>query len=78
VTPAQVSLNYLLRKPIVSAVLIGATKPEQLQDNLKTVEWQLNPDEVKALDMVSALPRLYPQWMLESTRLDRNNPNMIR
>lgn len=78
VTPAQVSLNYLLRKPVVSAVLIGATKPEQLQDNLKTVEWQLNPDEVKALDMVSALPRLYPQWMLESTRLDRNNPNMIR
>jgi aryl-alcohol dehydrogenase-like predicted oxidoreductase len=77
VSPAQVSLNYLLRKPVVSSVLVGATKPEQLQDNLKTVEWQLSPDEVKSLDAVSALPRLYPKWMLDSTRLDRTNPQMI-
>lgn len=77
VSPAQVSINYLLRKPVVSSVLVGATKPEQLQDNLKTVEWQLSPDEVKSLDAVSALPRLYPKWMLDSTRLDRTNPQMI-
>jgi len=77
VTPAQVSLNYLLRKPAVSSVIIGATKVEQLQDNLKTVTWQLSDEEVKSLDAVSELPRLYPKWMLEFTRLDRDNPNML-
>jgi len=77
VTPAQVSLNYLLRKPAVSSVIIGATKIEQLQDNLKSVTWQLSADEVRALDAVSELPRLYPKWMLESTRLDRDNPNIF-
>jgi len=77
VTPAQVSLNYLLRKPAVSSVLIGATKPEQLEDNLKTVEWELAPEEVAALDAVSEPPRIYPRWMLEFTRQDRDNPAVI-
>lgn len=76
VTPAQVSLNYLLRKPTVSSVILGATKPEQLQDNLETVEWTLTDEEMRALDEVSALPRLYPKWMLEFTRLDRTDPKM--
>lgn len=77
VSSAQVSLNYLLRKSPVSSVIIGATKPEQLQDNLKTVEWQLSAEEVAALDEISTPPRLYPHWMLEFTRLDRDNPAMI-
>ena len=77
VSAAQVSLNYLLRKPAVSSVIIGATKPEQLQDNLKTTEWTLTAEEVAALDAVSAPPRLYPGWMLEFTRLDRENPKMV-
>ncbi len=77
VSAAQVSLNYLLRKSPVSSVIIGATKPEQLQDNLKTTEWQLTAEEVAALDAVSAPPRLYPNWMLEFTRLDRDNPQMM-
>ena len=77
VTPAQVSLNYLLRKPGVSSVLVGATKPEQLQDNLKTVEWTLTEEEVKALDAVSEPPRIYPKWMLDFTRFDRDNPQML-
>ena len=77
VSAAQVALNYLLRKSPVSSVIIGATKPEQLQDNLKTVEWQMTAEESAALDAVSAPPRLYPNWMLEFTRLDRDNPNML-
>lgn len=77
VSAAQVSLNYLLRKSTVSSVIIGATKPEQLQDNLKASEWRLSNDEVAALDAVSTPPRLYPNWMLEFTRLDRDNPQMI-
>jgi diketogulonate reductase-like aldo/keto reductase len=58
-------------------VIIGATKIEQLQDNLKAATWQLSDEEVKSLDAVSELPRLYPKWMLEFTKLDRNNANMF-
>jgi len=77
VTPAQVSLNYLLRKSAVSSVLIGATKPEQLVDNINTVAWSLTPEEVVRLDAVSEPPRMYPKWMLDFTRLDRDNPQMM-
>lgn len=77
VSAAQVAINYLLRKTVVSAIIIGATKPEQLQDNLKTTEWQLTTEEIAALDAVSAPPRLYPHWMLEVTRLDRENPGRL-
>lgn len=69
---AQVALNYLLSKKIVSSVLIGANKPEQLLDNLKTVEWKLTPEEVKKLDEVSAIKKpFYPKWMLDFTYQDR-------
>jgi aryl-alcohol dehydrogenase-like predicted oxidoreductase len=77
VSPAQVSLNYLLRKPAVSSVVIGATKPEQLEDNLNTVAWSLTPEEVTRLDAVSEPPRMYPKWMLDFTRLDRDDPQMM-
>jgi aryl-alcohol dehydrogenase-like predicted oxidoreductase len=76
-TPAQVSLNYLLRKPVVSSVLIGATRPEQISDNLDTVTWSLTPEEMARLDAVSEPPRLYPKWMLDFTRLDRADPKMM-
>lgn len=77
VTAAQVSLNYLLTKPVVSSVLVGATRPEQLEDNLKTVEWTLSDEEIRGLDEVSAPPRMYPKWMLDFTRLDRDNPEVF-
>lgn len=77
VTSAQVSLNYLLRKPVVSSVLIGATKPEQLVDNLKSVEWRLSEEEIQRLDASSEPPRMYPKWMLDFIRLDRNDPKMF-
>ncbi len=68
---AQVSLNYLLRKNQVSSVIIGATKPEQLADNLKTVDWRLDESELAELDAASEPAHPYPRWMLERTRLDR-------
>lgn len=74
---AQVALNYLLRKPAVSAVLIGATKPEQLQDNLKATTWKLEEAEVEALDAVSQPARPYPHWMLDFTRMDRMSSRMM-
>ncbi len=68
---AQTALNYLLRKPAVSSVLIGANNSEQLTDNLKTVEWELTAAEVKQLDEVSMPYRPYPHWMLDRTSQDR-------
>jgi aryl-alcohol dehydrogenase-like predicted oxidoreductase len=62
---AQVALNYLLRKPGVCSVIIGARTPRQLADDLQTVNWELTPEEVAKLDELSRPPRLYPYWMLE-------------
>lgn len=62
VSPAQVALNWLLAKPGVTSVIVGARTEEQLADNLAASGWQLTPGEVERLDAVSA-PRLpYPQW----------------
>ncbi|HVP35907.1 MAG TPA: aldo/keto reductase [Terriglobales bacterium] len=70
-TIAQAALNYLLRKPGVSSVIIGAKTIEQLSDNLKTTDWEMTSEEVSRLDALSLPPRVYPHWMLERTRQDR-------
>ncbi|UCB52818.1 MAG: aldo/keto reductase [Candidatus Zixiibacteriota bacterium] len=70
-TVAQAALNYLLRKPGVCSVIIGARTPEQLADNLKTVNWVMTQEEVARLDELSKPPRLYPYWMLEMARQNR-------
>jgi len=67
----QAALNYLLRKPGVTSVIIGAKKKEQLEDNLKTTDWEMTPEEVARLDDMSKPPRAYPYWMLERTVQDR-------
>jgi aryl-alcohol dehydrogenase-like predicted oxidoreductase len=66
---AQAALNYLLCKPGVTSVIIGARTPEQLRDNLKTADWEITPEEVSRLDKVSESPLIYPHWML--TRMPR-------
>jgi aryl-alcohol dehydrogenase-like predicted oxidoreductase len=70
-TIAQAALNYLLRKPGVSSVIIGARTGDQLADTLMTTEWEMTPDEVKTLDALSMPPTVYPYWMLERNRQDR-------
>jgi aryl-alcohol dehydrogenase-like predicted oxidoreductase len=70
-TVAQTALNYLLRKPAVSSVIIGANKPEQLDDNLKSVDWVMTPEEVARLDELSKPARPYPHWMHDIVRHDR-------
>jgi aryl-alcohol dehydrogenase-like predicted oxidoreductase len=59
---AQAALNWLLCKPGVTSVLIGARREEQLVDNLKTASWQMSAEEVQRLDEVSASPPIYPYW----------------
>jgi aryl-alcohol dehydrogenase-like predicted oxidoreductase len=70
-TITQAALNYLLRKPGVTSVIIGARTKEQLTDNLKTTDWEMTPEEVARLDELSRPPRVYPYWMLERLSQDR-------
>ncbi len=58
----QISLNWLLRKPTVSSVIIGARNEEQLKQNLGAEGWKLTTEQVAKLDEASALPIPYPYW----------------
>ncbi len=70
-TITQAALNYLLSKPGVTSVIIGAKNKKQLKDNLKTAVWEMTADEVARLDEMSMPPRAYPYWMLERLSHDR-------
>ncbi|TGD81328.1 aldo/keto reductase [Hymenobacter wooponensis] len=71
VSVAQTALAWLLHQPVVSSVIIGAKKMEQLEDNLKAVDVQFSPEELQQLDEVSKLAPEYPGWMLDFTKGDR-------
>ncbi len=71
VSVAQLALAWLLHKPVVSSVIIGAKKIDQLKDNLKAIEVVFNNEELERLDEVSKLPIEYPGWMLDFTKMDR-------
>jgi aryl-alcohol dehydrogenase-like predicted oxidoreductase len=60
-----VALAYVLAKPFVTSVIIGAKTVEQLEDNLAATALELSAQEMKTLDEVSALPAEYPGWMFE-------------
>ncbi len=61
-TVAQVSLNWLLQRPTVASVLIGARDEAQLRENLGAVGWNLTAEQVARLDAVSELDTIYPYW----------------
>ncbi|GET22274.1 aldo/keto reductase [Prolixibacter denitrificans] len=71
VTVAQIALAWLLHQPAVTTVIVGANKPQQLADNLASVNVQLSDDELAQLDEVSQLAPEYPGWMLERQGADR-------
>jgi aryl-alcohol dehydrogenase-like predicted oxidoreductase len=58
-SPARISLAWLLTKPVVTSVILGARRLDQLQDNLAVVELKLTKEEIKVLDQVSTLPPEY-------------------
>jgi aryl-alcohol dehydrogenase-like predicted oxidoreductase len=68
---ARVALAWLLAKPWVSSVIIGAKTQDQLADNIAATTLRLSDDEMARLDAVSALPPEYPGWMLERQGADR-------
>ncbi|KVF32911.1 aldo/keto reductase [Burkholderia vietnamiensis] len=65
VSVARIALAWLLAKPHVTSVIIGAKRIEQLEDNLGALDVVLSADELAHLDAVSALPPGYPDWMIE-------------
>jgi aryl-alcohol dehydrogenase-like predicted oxidoreductase len=71
VSVAQIALAYVLHKPFVTTVIIGAKNTEQLDDNLAAVKVKLSAEEMKALDDVSKLPWEYPGWMLMRQSAER-------
>lgn len=77
VTVPQVALNWLLRKPGVTSLVIGATRPAQLGDNLAAIEWELSAAEVLALDNASAREKPYPYWHMCNVAGDRRLPHDV-
>lgn len=71
VSVAEVALAYVLSKPFVTSVIIGAKRVEQLEENLKAVKLKLDAQDLARLDAVSALPPEYPGWMLERQSASR-------
>ena len=73
VSVAQIALAWLLHRPQVTSVIVGAKRPDQLADNLAATAVTLGDDELRALDAVSTLPAEYPGWMLERQGEYRRN-----
>lgn len=69
-TVPQISLNWLLHRPTVSSIIIGARNEEQLRANLAALDWSLTPEQIAKLDAASETPRAYPYF--HQVRFERN------
>lgn len=74
VSGAQVSLAWLLTRPGVTSVIVGARTEKQFKDNLAAADFKLTPEELKRLDETSRPPLLYPYWHQAWTAKDRLGP----
>lgn len=61
-TVPQIALNWLLQRPTVATVIIGARNEAQLRDNLQAIGWKLSPEQLARLDAASATALAYPYW----------------
>ena len=73
-TVPQIALNWLLQRPTVSTIVIGARNEEQLKQNLGAVGWNLTPAQVAKLDEASAVTPAYPYW---HQRTFERNPSPV-
>ncbi|HWB18017.1 MAG TPA: aldo/keto reductase [Vicinamibacterales bacterium] len=74
-TVPQIAINWLLQRPTVSTVIVGARDERQLKDNLGAVGWSLTPAQIARLDEASAVTPAYPYWhQRRSIGPDRNRP----
>jgi aryl-alcohol dehydrogenase-like predicted oxidoreductase len=68
----QISLNWLLRRPTVSTLIIGARDERQLRANLASVDFKLTPEQIAKLDEASATKLAYPYW--HQIQFNERNP----
>jgi aryl-alcohol dehydrogenase-like predicted oxidoreductase len=69
----QIALNWLLQRPTVSTVIIGARDEKQLRENLGAIGWSLTPEQMRRLDRASEEPLAYPYWHQRGF-VERNPP----
>lgn len=69
---AQVALNWLLSRPTVANIVVGARNEEQLKQNLGAVGWSLDPAQIARLDAASHETPIYPYWHQKG--FDERNP----
>ena len=74
-TIPQIALNWVLGRPTVSTVIIGARNEEQLRANLGAVGWKLTPEQVQKLDTASEVPLAYPYW--HQRQFEERNPKPV-
>jgi aryl-alcohol dehydrogenase-like predicted oxidoreductase len=72
-TVAQVALNWLLQRPTISTVIMGARNEEQLKQNLASTGWNLSADQIAKLDRASDVTPVYPYWHQQQFA-ERNPP----
>jgi len=73
-TIAQISLNWLLQRPTVANLVIGARNEEQLKANLAAVGWNLTIDQIKKLDEASKIEPIYPYWHQQQDQILNPTP----
>lgn len=71
----QVALNWVLSRPSVSSVIIGARNETQLADNLGTIAWKLTAEQIAKLDLASKVQRPYPYW--HQLQFKERNPRAV-
>jgi aryl-alcohol dehydrogenase-like predicted oxidoreductase len=71
-TPVQVALAWLLARPGVTTAIVGARRPEQLQDNLRALALALSDEDMAQLDAAGSLPAYYPAWVQAMTNVHRD------
>ena len=74
-TVPQIALNWLLQRPTVSTVIIGARNEEQLRQNLAAVGWNLSAEQVARLDAASDVTPVYPYW--HQRQFTERNPTPV-
>jgi len=75
-TVAQVSLAWVLSRPSVATILVGARTEQQLNDNLGAVGWKLTPDQIERIDRASETPKIYPFW--HQAGFGERNPTPVK
>jgi aryl-alcohol dehydrogenase-like predicted oxidoreductase len=74
-TVPQIALNWLLSRPTVSTLIVGARNEEQLRQNLGSIGWKLTAKQIAKLDAASEVPLAYPYW--HQRQFEERNPRAV-